>query len=114
MPVLTPLTGLRSTARRVAAVAAASGTGTGCPRAAGYYVVTLLGIKTPADFTETIKEAFKQAMGRLAPGAPVEAPAACLVLHMRCLRLQPRRAASQGGAAVLLLLSQRRDNCHPC
>jgi hypothetical protein len=77
-------------------------------------VVTLLGIKTPADFTETIKEAFKQAMGRLAPGAPVEAPAACLVLHMRYLRLPPRRAASQGGAAVLSLLSQSRDNCHPC
>jgi hypothetical protein len=55
-------------------VAAAAAGSAACPRAAGYFVVTLLGIKTPADFTEPIKEAFKQAMERLAPGAKLPAP----------------------------------------
>ena len=69
--------------RRVVAATAGAGAGAGCPRAAGYFVVTLLGIKTPADFTEPIKEAFKQAIQRLAPGAGWAAAAAAQVGYLR-------------------------------
>ena len=42
---------------------------TSCPQAALFFSLTLLGIKTKADFNRNVKMAYKQALGRMAPGA---------------------------------------------
>ena len=54
---------------RVEAAASTTGLGPYCPRAALFLVATLLGVKTPADFTPTVRLAFRDTVQQLAgPG----------------------------------------------
>ena len=54
---------------RVVAAASTTGLAPRCPRAALFLIATLLGVKTPADFTPTVRLAFRGTLQQLAgPG----------------------------------------------
>ncbi|KAI3423708.1 hypothetical protein D9Q98_010682, partial [Chlorella vulgaris] len=53
-----------------AALAASRGTSS-CPYAALFFSLTLLGVKTKADFTDATRLAYRQALMRMAPGATI-------------------------------------------